>query len=244
MAYGLTQSALLVAATPSYFNTGTSISSLDITGDITVEAWIKISSLPSDRATIIGKANAAGDGYGSYNLEIQKTGADFNLRAVLAFSASPESPVSKLAWNPSTGVWYHVAYTRVSSTGACEIVIDGASAATGTSTTGAADASTSSLFIGRFGAATSLPFDGRVSLVRVWNVQRSAATISANMCNVFGTATTNMQAEWSLNNVVTDASGNGSTLTNVNSVTFGVDTPGTCATVSTAHNLSALGAGN
>ena len=79
MAYGLTQSPLLVAATPSYFNTAGSISALDITGDITIEAWVKFTSMPSDRATIVGKATTAGAAYGAYHLELEKSGANYNL---------------------------------------------------------------------------------------------------------------------------------------------------------------------
>ena len=230
MAYGLTQSPLLVAATPSYFNTATSIAALGITGDITGEAWVNFASMPADRATIFGKNNAAGDGYATYAFELLKSGANYDLRVVMSISGTPEAVVSKTSWNPSTGTWYHVAFTRVSSTGACVITIDGVSAATNTSTTGATDASTAALTIGRFGTGgTGLSFDGRVSLVRVWDVQRSVATILANMCTVYGTATTNMQGEWSLDNVLTDASGNASTLTNVGTVVFATDTPSTCA---------------
>lgn len=230
MPYGLTKSPLIVAATPSLLHTATSIAVLDITGDVTVEAWVKFTSMPADRANIVSKPNAAKSGYSNYSLEVLKTGANYDLRLVVSVAATPFQAVIKTSWNPNLSQWYHVAATRISATGACEIVIDGVSAATATTTTGATDSSTSPLTIGNFAPdTTNLPLDGRVSLVRVWNVQRSAATINTNKCNVYGTATTNMQGEWSLDNVLTDASGNGSTLTNVGSVLFATDTPSTCA---------------
>lgn len=228
-AYGLTQSPLLVASTPSYFETNASIASLNITGDITLEAWIKITSLPADRGAIIGRNSAVA--YQTYNFEIEKSGANYNLRLVRSLAGTPTTICQKSSWNPSTGVWYHVAATHVTGSGACEIIIDGSVAGSGT-TAGSADGSNEKTNIGAAGFGAY--FDGRVSLARVWNTVRSAATINANKCNVYGTATTNMQAEWSLDNVLTDASGNGSTLTNIGSVAFAVDTPAACASAATA----------
>ena len=229
MAYGLTKSPLLVAATPSFFYTATSIAALDITGDITIEAWVKFTSMPADRADIIAKSNAAKSAYTTYHLELEKNGANYDLRMLVDVGGVLQV-VDKLSWNPSTGVWYHVAATRVSATGVQKIIIDGVEAASATNTTGAAVASTSALTIGNFAPdTTNLPFDGRISLVRVWNVVRTATQISDNKCTVYGTATTNMQGEWSLNDVLTDASGNASTLTNSGSVVFATDTPSVCA---------------
>lgn len=222
--YALTQSPLLVAATPSYFSTATSIAALNITGDITLEAWIKITSLPSDRATIIGRNT--GGAYKTYNFEIEKSGANYNLRLVRSLAGTPTTIVSKASWNPSLATWYHVAATHNTTTGAAEIIIGGVSAATAT-VTGTSDADNASTFVGTAGFGAS--FDGRISLARIWNIKRSESEIAANVCTVFGAPATGLQAEWSLNNVLTDGSGNGSTLTNVSSVVFAVDTPSTCA---------------
>lgn len=232
MAYGLTKSPLLVAATPSLLHTGTSIAALNITGDITIEAWVKFASMPADRANIVAKPNATKNGYATYNFELEKNGANYDLRFVA--DAGGVFAVDKLSWNPSTGVWYHVAVTRVSASGLVKIYVDGTEVASATGNTGATASSTSALTIGNFAPdTTNLPLDGRVSLVRVWNIVRTPTQINDNKCVVYGTATTNMQGEWSLDNVLTDASGNGSTLTNVGSVLFATDTPSVCGVATT-----------
>lgn len=227
-AYGITQSPLLVAATPSYFK-DTATTGLSIAGDITLEAWVKFSGMPSDRAGIISMPNASDNGYEAYTFELEKNGVNYDLRLVRSIGGAVQV-CERASWNPSTGVWYHVAVTHNTSSGACTVYIDGVSAGTG-STVGGADATSGKVYVGAFGdhAVTNLPFNGRISLARVWNTVRSQAQIDANKCNVFGTATTNMQAEWSLDNALTDASGNGNTLTNVNTVAFAVDTPAACA---------------
>lgn len=239
MAYGLTKSPLCVAATPSFFHTGTSISALDITGDITTEAWVKFTSMPADRADIIAKSNAAKSAYTTYHLELEKNGANYDLRMLVDVGTVLQI-VDKTSWNPSTGVWYHVAATRNSSTGVQKIIIDGTEAASATNTSGAATGSTSALTIGNFAPdTTNLPLDGRVSLVRIWNKVKTPTEINTDKCTVYGTATTNMQAEWSLDDVLTDASGNASTLTNVGTVLFATDTPSVCA-VAINSNFFAL----
>lgn len=226
-AYSITKSPLLVAATPSYFLTASNPANLNITGDITIEAWVKFTSMPSDRANLVGKPNAAGTGYSTYNFELEKNGANYDLRLVM--DSGGVFAVDYLSWNPSTNVWYHVAVTRVSSSGAYKFYVDGVEVASGTGTSGNTTGDTSAVYLGRFGDGTPLQLDGRLSLVRIWNTVRTGIQINDNKCNVFGTATTNMQAEWSLDDVLTDASGNGYTLTNVNSVAFAVDTPSLCA---------------
>lgn len=240
MAYGLTKSPLLVAATPSFFYTGTSISALNITGDITIETWVKFTSMPADRANIIAKPNAAKSAYTTYHLELEKNGANYDLRMLVDVGTVLQI-VDKLSWNPSTGVYYHIAATRNSSTGVQKIIIDGTEAASATNTSGAATGSTAALTIGNFAPdTTNLPLDGRVSLVRVWNTVRTPTQINDNKCVVYGTATTNMQGEWSLDDVLTDASGNGSTLTNVGSVVFAADVPSTCSVSTVNSNFFAL----
>lgn len=226
MAYGLTQSAGVVAASDQFF-TATDHASLSITGDFTVEAWVKFSSMPADRASIINKPNAAGNAYDAYALELNKNGANYDLRGLTDVSAATQT-VTYASWNPSTSVWYHVAYTRTSATGVQKLIVDGVEVASATNTSGASNDSTSAVYLGRFGAGTALNLDGRLSLARVWNAVKTPTEINSDKCNVFGGVTTNMQAEWSLDNVLTDASGNAHTLTNNNVATFTTDVNTVC----------------
>ena len=65
-------------------------------------------------------------------------------------------------------------------------------------------------------------------MVRFWSDVRTVTEIANNMCVVFGTAEAGMIGEWSLNDVLTDTSGNGFTLTNYNTATFTTALPGIC----------------
>lgn len=58
----------------------------------------------------------------------------------------------------------------------------------------------------------------------MWNVKRTGAEILANMYTILG-ATTNLVAEWVLDNSYSDNSGNSLTLTGVGSPTFATDCP-------------------
>lgn len=232
------QSAGVVAASDQYFSASDS-PSLSVTGDITVEAWVKFASMPgapADRAEIVGKEVTPHDGYGAYHLELLKNGANYDLRAL----AGPDergdpaslSVVTYASWNPSTDVWYHVAYTRVSSTGLQTLFVDGVEAGSATNRTGPMVDSDSVVTLGRFsptgGGILPIQLDGRLSLVRIWDTALSAEAIGANRCRVYGTPTPNLQAEWSLDHVLIDGSGNGNTLANVNAASFAADIPSAC----------------
>ncbi len=227
MAYGLTQSADLEAGSSQYFSRADT-ASLSITGNYTVEAWIKLESTPSGGGVYpICMKNDAGSNR-STNFVLQESGGN----VLLSFGVdetgnnSDTSSVDYI-WNPSTGVWYHVAGVFTAATGAVELFVDGSSVASNTGTATAIYDGGASTYIG-FQGGTSRYFDGRISLVRVWSTNRSGAQLTADKCNVLG-ATANLAAEWTLDNTVNDNSGNANTLTNNNSVTFGADVPAVCA---------------
>lgn len=70
-------------------------------------------------------------------------------------------------------------------------------------------------------------WNGKMSMVRVWTVTRSAGQLLAAMCAPLG-ATTGLAAEWTLDGSLLDNSGNGNTLTDHGSVAFTTDTPPFC----------------
>lgn len=240
MAYGLTQSLDLERDNTQYASRADT-ASLSITGDLSVEAWIKIESKPSlgNAIMIATKWNSSGGannrswafmwdnewaiiGGNALVLVVDETGDN-----------AGNSSRAYCSWNPTTGVWYHVAATfDAGSPSAIAFYIDGVSQTVTYDFNDAnsiydGNASTAIGSINVDGTAAQ-PFDGKISLVRIWNTVRSAANISANMCEVLG-ATTNLQAEWTLDNVYTDNSGNGNTLTATNTPVFTADTPSTCA---------------
>lgn len=233
MAYGLTQSADLEAGSSQYFSRADT-ASLSLTGDFTLEGWVKFESLPGTdtKMQFISKWTGGATNDRTYQFYLRDSASVLQL--VVFTSSDGAGTITDLEtvdWTPSTGVWYHIAVSAdLGVTSTYKFYVDGAQQ--GTDQTGLVPSmadTTAPFYLGVNGNATDSFFDGRMSLWRVWSSIRTGTEINDNKCNVFGGATSNMQAEWSLDNVVTDASGNANTLTNVNTVTFGADVPSTCA---------------
>lgn len=232
MAYGLTQSIDFEAGSSQYANKTSSITGFPSgNASQTVEAWVKFESLPGTglQMTMIGYGED-GTNNSAFQLGIVCRAGPVYHGVVDKYGAEIEGAVD-LAF--TTGVWYHYAARYNSGTGNITWTKDGVDVESDT-------AGTINTTVTRegIGARTELSspsnfFDGRMSLARVWTEARSEAQIAANMCNVLG-ATTNLAAEYTLDNALTDNSGNANTLTGVNSPTFGVDTPSTCASTGPA----------
>lgn len=241
MAYGLTQSVSL-NGTSQYVSAVDSVS-LSTTGNQTHEGWFNLTSQPATNGEIVilGKYNSAGGSNRGFLVVYEDSAGTkrFHLRTSANGSTVLEGT---LDFTMSTGTWTHLAFAY-STAGTVEVIVNGVSQGTISSLNTSIFDNNSDYQIGTNpNIGTGGFFPGSVSLVRVWNTTRSAAQVLANMCNVFGTATTNMQAEWSLNNVLTDASGNTNTLTSTGSPSFTASVPATCA-VTTLHALNLLGVG-
>jgi hypothetical protein len=224
MAYPVTNTADFEESSSQYLSiTDASQTGLDITGDFTFEAWVKLESFTGSNMMIIAKKITTGYQFlvnsSSNKLQINYLGTGGSNTVISCNTAFTAGDI---------GVWRHVAITVDVSARTASFYIDGVDAGSTTDTAGDTDilGNTDPFEIGaKTGAST---FDGRIGLVRVWSDIRTQSEIVDNACVAFGAAETNMEGEWSLNNVLTDASGNGNTLTNNNTVTFGADVPGFC----------------
>ena len=257
MSYGLTNSSDVEKDSTQYFSRADT-ASLSITGDMTVEAWVKFESVAAsgEMNTIAAKWTTAGNAR-SWLFGYQNVFEDGSTSLLAKFDSVGDGGTVTTGyvngWTPSTGVWYHLSVSFDVSASTMEFCIDGVAQ----TTTYAAQAATSifdgnaATMLGTRGTTANSYFDGRISLVRIWTVIRTASEIAANMCTYYGGAQTNMVAEWALDDTLAgsglaDTSGNTNTLTNNNSATFGADVPATCTVVPSGRDgrkLILLGVG-
>lgn len=237
MAYGLTYSANFVAASSQYLSIAdASQTGLDITGDLTFEAWIKVASQPSSGNTFtLGSKYTISGNQRSYQFNYYNNAGTYQLGMNNSTDGtSPNSASSYVTIGQLTiGQWYHIAVIFTASSGGIEAVLNGVSQGTNTGLKTSTYNGTSPFALGARADGGASFMDGNISLARIWDTTRTVAQIKANMCSVLG-STTNLQGEWQLNNALTDNSGNSNTLTNNNVVTFQQNVPYQCVAVTTA----------
>lgn len=214
--------------------------SLSVSGDFTLETWVNFASTPCAGTGNVGlasKKNFATSNQRSYGWFLVGTVGACRFQMDISSDGTSANQDSVIAvWTPSTGVWYHIAAVHSGSTGGVNFYVDevlfaGTSLGTPQGTVfdgngpfmlGAGEQDTG-------GPTFSLFLDGKEFLARLWNTQRTVPQLTANKCVALG-VTSGMQGEWTLDNVLTDGSGNSNTLTNFNTVTFPADVACTPAT--------------
>ena len=206
---------------------------LDISTDITLEAWIKVESMPSAGQVriIMGKMSDQSSQQ-SYRLDISDTGT-------VGFIVNDNGTWTdghRIWYKTGTGLitagqWYHVAYTFDISTETARSYINGVevsnSISTGTTIGANLYDSSAPFAIGIDYNSSGVPrnhFDGLIDEARVWSDVRTSQEIIDNMAkDVTGEA--NLQGYWKLNNDYTDSSSNGNDLTASGSPAFSTQTP-------------------
>jgi hypothetical protein len=228
MAYGLKKSALFASASSQSFTASDTVS-LSPTGNFTIEAWIKPSAtLVAGTAgyAIAMKGDANANATNSYSFYLN-SGAANTISAIISNGSTNAG--RSVAYTFVADVWFHIAMVYDTG-GNVSFYVNGVQqGATQTGFPTSVNDSAGAFRIGSYLQVTEqLFFDGNISLVRLWNTNLSSATLLANACTVFGSAQTGLSAEWSLDNVTTDASGNSNTLSNNNAITFPTDVPSVC----------------
>lgn len=220
MAYGLTQSIVFAAAS-SQSATRANTGSTGLAGNstnFTWETWVKYTTIPGTNQQMIlaGKWGSSN----SYLFRLQNVAGAYSY-IINTSGGNYAASISA----PSTGIWYHIACVYTLSGTTAEWFVNGSSIGSGNA--GSVSSGTDSF---RLAAADDGgPYlNGQLSLMRFWTTTRSSAQLLANQCSVLGT-TTNLSAEWTLNNTYNDNSGNSNTLTASNSPTFTANIPGVCA---------------
>ena len=148
-----------------YVATASNISALNITADITISSWVKISSMPDDWARIIGKGTSSQRTYGLWIRNDSK----------LLFQIYGANGYLNLFANTtlSTGAWYHILATRSGNT--VTIYVNGV--ADGTTTySGTANSSSEPL---TFGYGFHSHYSGQLDEVAIWDVALDAADVTS-----------------------------------------------------------------
>lgn len=223
-AFAFTNSAHLVSASSQYFTSA----STGFTTAWTMEAWIKPTSNTTFQA-VMGQPPDNGTGGNNLAYMFIADGHSTKIDCQANNSAGSGVEVPSTTVIP-TDTWTHVACTWDGST--ITVFINGVSDNTG-SFSGTRNAGTNLFQIGDYlsgGGTHQGYFNGQLFMARTWGTNLSASTILANYCTTLG-ATTNLKAEWTLDNSTSDTSGNSKTLTGVNSPTFTADVPSQCTAV-------------
>lgn len=204
--------------------TDASQTGLDITGDLTIEAWVKLESQPTGSTEMVIASKWGNIGaQTAYNLVYREVSSVKTLRLRLNDGSIENMDV---AHTLTLDTWTHVAVTFDSSDGDVEFFINGSSIGTDNSTHRSIVNGNEDFVIG--GQSDDIrQWDGRIGLTRVWNVVRTPTQINDNKCTILG-ATTGLVGEWTFDNTYADNSGNGNTLTGENSPTFGADVASIC----------------
>ena len=211
-----THRAALVRSSSQYFSAPDS-PSLSITGDLTIEAWVKFVSIPPAGLDylIVAKRNVPNEF--SYRLQL------YNNQLGSSLSGNGSAEVYRgVGWTPDLGAWYHVACVYSASAGSTTYYVNGVqqgSPQTG-NPTGLFD-SAAPCTIGGYSPSTC--FDGSIDEVRIWGTARTQSQIRATMFNELPGTESGLKGYWRFNNSLTDSSGNGNTLTNNNSATFEIN---------------------
>lgn len=184
----------------SQYMTAPNSSTINISGPITVEAWIKLTAVTGNYQDIVCREawGQAGTG-GGYEFAITSTG---KVRLDLYQSHNQYTTVIG-STTVTTGVWHHVA--GVFDGSQMRVYLDGVLDGSLSTTNGPASG-TSSLNIGK-STYTTYYFGGLIDEVRI----SAAALYSSNFTPGLGAAS-NTRALWKFNGSTTnDSSGNGKT---------------------------------
>jgi hypothetical protein len=207
---------------------------LDITGDITVEAWIKLEQLPSAAASdfaIVSKDRFGTGADRGYYFHIGQTNNKLRM-----FCATNQSGTNRVYYEMDeafvagdVGTWIHIAVT-VDVSAQTMVFYKNSALKSGTALTQTGTAiydNAQDVCIGavNVSGANTPAFDGLIDEVRVWNVIRTSGEISSNYQTELTGSETNLQGYWKFNNNYLDETSNNNDLTAVNTPVFSVDVP-------------------
>lgn len=151
---------------------------LDITGDLTMAAWIKKES--DQNMCIMGKFN--GDGDASQRAYCFMLDANTSTSLDINISNGSTATWKYVTWSPTTGTWYHIAVVYTASAGSATFYVNGSQQ--GTTQTGLPTSITNNSIQFTLGSASSnagafsTHYDGLIDQACIWSRTLSSAEIS------------------------------------------------------------------
>lgn len=199
---------------------------LDITGDLTIEAWVKPESAPGTNEvySIATKYETSGN-QRSYLLGYTDVSGTKTLQFV-ADSNGGSATSGFVNQTLASGTWHHVAAVYDASAGSVEFFVNGSSIGSAGSLNTSLHSGSAPFVIGASSSGfptVESPFDGLIDDVRVWNIARTGTEINDDKGIELNGNETGLVGYWKLNNSLSDTTANGNTLTNNNSAAFSAD---------------------
>ncbi len=179
-----TKAVALSRASTQYLYAADS-SSLSVTGNLTLESWVKFDTLPSSSENygFMGK-NHSDVGDFSYSLSLYNDAGTRKLDFFISNDGTGSGSTQALVpWNPSSDIWYHVAVVYTASAGTADFYVNGVPQ--GTQQSGLKTSifnNAVGLAVGQTGpySTSENAFNGKLDDVRIWNVARTAVQIANN----------------------------------------------------------------
>lgn len=194
---------------------------LDITGDLTIEAWVRPESSGPDRAVVTkhdGDADERSFYFGIYNDAVSFLISDTGGSG----SAQTSSTADTLL---TPGVWQHIAVTYDSETGTAIHYLNGVrDGEVGTHKTSIANGDAPVAVGAAFDFGQPIHFfDGLVDDVRIWNVVRSDSEIAQKRLYELSGTESGLVAYWRFNGDLLDDTANQNDLTGAGAPQYSED---------------------
>lgn len=198
---------------------------LDFLTELTLEAWVRMKSLPGidEEFYIISKSNGSDIGYG---LALQRSaGGQLQLMFEIAEFQASGKELFRNDWDPIVDTWYHVAARFDGASNQVKFFVDGIQQGPTRTTTINTTHDTALDFAvgGRDGGAKT--FDGLMDEVRVWDVARTPSEIHADRYEQLMGTEPGLAGYWRLNGDFLDETSNLNDLSNNGGATYSPDTP-------------------
>lgn len=214
-------------------------SAFDITGSMTIEAWIKPETLVSAMG-IVSKTRESGSDPSAYAFYIATP-------STWGFTSNLQGFEVPLTSGLATSTWAHIATVYDATTNKAEFFLNGLSV--GTTSVFSSDPQNDSFRIrigtyGSDGSVGSAGYDGLMDDLRIWNTARTQAEIMANKDSQLTGAESGLAAYYKFDQSYADSTANANDLTAVNNPVFSTVTPGGTFSTTTTHVYAGTGYAN